>query len=149
MLAELAAANAAYKVIKTAVQNGTEIAQLGKQISTWMAGEEVAREKLAKKRNSVFGTQQAQSDWEEFQFLENYRNQQKELESFCRLYGRPGMWNDWQQFQIKMRKQRSQAKKQRARKRRKMVEWILFGIFGSGLAAMIVVAVILIFNSVY
>ena len=43
MLAELAAANAAFGVIKQAIANGRELASVGKQISTLVQSEDELR----------------------------------------------------------------------------------------------------------
>ena len=48
MLAELAAANAAFAVIKTAVQNGKDIASAGKAIANFVGAKEDATEKGSK-----------------------------------------------------------------------------------------------------
>ena len=49
MLAELAGANAAFQVIKTAVQNGKEIASAGKAISNFVSAKEDLERKATKK----------------------------------------------------------------------------------------------------
>ena len=48
MLAELAAANAAFQVIKTAVQNGKEIASAGKAIANFVGAKEHLQRKAQK-----------------------------------------------------------------------------------------------------
>ena len=45
MLAELAAANAAFQVIKSAVQNGKEIASAGKAIANFVGAKEQLQER--------------------------------------------------------------------------------------------------------
>ena len=49
MLAELAAANAAFSVIKSAVQNGKEIASAGKAIANFVGAKEQLQRKAQKK----------------------------------------------------------------------------------------------------
>ena len=49
MLAELAAANAAFAVIKQCVQNGRELASAGKQISDFVC----AKEELTRRKNKT------------------------------------------------------------------------------------------------
>ena len=53
MLAELAAANAAFSVIKTAVQNGKELTQVGKAISDFTFSKDHIAKTATKKKNSI------------------------------------------------------------------------------------------------
>jgi hypothetical protein len=65
MLAELAAANAAFAIIKQTVQNGGEIAKAGKAIGTFLsAKEDLMREGNKKRARGVGG-----NDLEEFMAL--------------------------------------------------------------------------------
>ena len=52
MLAELAAANAAFSVIKQFVSNGKELARCGKQISDFVFAKEQIEKKASKKKVS-------------------------------------------------------------------------------------------------
>jgi hypothetical protein len=91
MLAELAAASAAYSTIKTAISQGRELFDVGKQISDFVYAEEDLRAKAeAKKKspiNRVLGKES--SDFEEFMALEKIKQQKDQLQSMMRLYGRP------------------------------------------------------------
>ena len=71
MLAELAAANAAFAVIKTAVQNGKEIAAAGSAIASFVGAKEDLQRKASKKGGG--------SDLEEFMALEQIREQEEQL----------------------------------------------------------------------
>ena len=95
MLAELAAANAAFAVIKTAVQNGSDIAKAGSAIAKFVG----AKEDLQKKANKKGGG----NDLEEFMALEQIREQEEQLKQIMIYTGRPGLWHDWQRFQAKAR----------------------------------------------
>ncbi len=101
MLAELAAANAAFAVIKTAVQNGKDIAAAGSAIANFVG----AKETLEKKANKKGGG----NDLEEFLALEQIREQEEQLRQIMIYTGRPGLWNDWQKFQAKARVARREA----------------------------------------
>ena len=59
MLAELAAANAAFSVIKSAVQNGKEIAGAGKAIANFVG----AKEQLQRKAQKKGGGSTSKSSW--------------------------------------------------------------------------------------
>ena len=121
MLAELAAANAAFAVIKQAVTNGKEIAAAGSAIAEFVGAKEKLQSKAAKKGNG--------SDLEEFMALEQIREKEEELKQMMIILGRPGLWNDWQRFQAKARVARREAEIASARRRKKIVEWTIISIF--------------------
>tara|TARA_R100000329_G_scaffold137159_1_gene118158 strand:+ start:32 stop:463 length:432 start_codon:yes stop_codon:yes gene_type:complete len=121
MLAELAAANAAFAVIKQAVSNGKEIAAAGSAIASFVG----AKEKLERKAQQKGGG----SDLEEFLALEKIKEQEKQLKELMIYTGRPGMWNDWQRFQAKARVARREAEVEAAAKRKKIVEGTIIALF--------------------
>ena len=114
MLAELAAANAAFAVIKTAVQNGKDIAAAGSAIANFVG----AKETLEKKANKKGGG----NDLEEFLALEQIREQEEQLRQMMIYLGRPGLWSDWQKFQAKARVARREAEEEAKRKRKQYTE---------------------------
>jgi thiol:disulfide interchange protein len=113
ILETIAAANAAYSVIRTCIQNGRETADLMSNVGKFLTAEEELKDAVQKKKNSPITaiTGGAEGDWEEFQQLEKIKEQRKELESYIRLYGQPGQWDRWQQWQMEARKARQAAKK--------------------------------------
>ena len=119
MLAELAAANAAFAVIKTAVQNGSDIAKAGSAIAKFVG----AKEDLQKKANKKGGG----NDLEEFMALEQIREQEEQLKQIMIYTGRPGLWHDWQRFQAKARVARREEQIRLAKKRKQIVEWSIIG----------------------
>jgi hypothetical protein len=102
ILESIAAANAAYSVIRQALGNGRETAGLISAVGKFLSAEEDVKDAIA-------GGEQG--DWEEFQALEKLKQQRAELESYCRLYAPAGTWDRWQQWQAEARKQRQAAKK--------------------------------------
>ena len=124
MLAELAAANAAFAVIKTALVNGRELTAVGKQIGDFVtAKEELQRKGNKKKRKGVGG-----SDLEEFMALEKIREQEEQLKQIMIYAGRPGLWNDWQRFLAQARKSRRVQEELARRRRAEMMEvlgWVV------------------------
>ena len=112
ILESIAAANAAYSVIKTALGNGKETAGLISAVGKFLSAEEDVKEAVQRKKNSPITaiTGSSEGDWEEFQHLEMLRQKRAELESYCRLYAPPGTWDRWQQWQVEARKQRKAAK---------------------------------------
>ena len=119
MLAELAAANAAFAVIKQAVSNGKEIAAAGNAIAEFVGAKEKLQSKAAKKGGG--------SDLEEFMALEQIRQKEEELKQIMIYLGRPGMWNDWQRFQAKARVARREAEAAAVIKRRKIIDGTIIG----------------------
>ena len=113
ILETIAAANAAYSVIRTCIQNGREGADLMASVGKFLTAEDDLKQAVQKKKNSPLTaiTGGEEGDWEEFQALEKIREQRKELESYIRLYGRPGQWDRWLQWQTEARKARQAAKK--------------------------------------
>ena len=121
MLAELAAANAAFQVIKSAVQNGKEIASAGKAIANFVGAKEQLQKKAQKKGGG--------SDLEEFMALEQIREQEEQLKQIMIYAGRPGLWGDWQRFQAKARIARREAEEAAIRKRKKIFEITVITLF--------------------
>jgi hypothetical protein len=114
MLAELAAANAAFSVIKTAIQNGREIADAGSAIAKFVGAKEDLEKKSSKKGGG--------SDLEEFMALEKIREQEEQLKQIMIYAGRPGLWGDWVRFQAKARVARREAEEAARRKRKQYFE---------------------------
>ena len=126
ILESIAAANAAYSVIKTALSNGKETAGLIGAVGKFLGAEEDVKDAINKKKNNPLRTIAGgeQGDWEEFQHLENLKAKRKELESYCRLYAPPGTWDRWQQWQAEARKQRQAAKRAAEKAREERMESI-------------------------
>jgi len=126
ILESIAAASAAYEVIKTAINQGREGAGLIGAVGKFLSAEEDIKEAVQKKKNSPLTaiTGGEEGDWEEFQALEQIREQRKELESYIRLYGQAGQWDRWVQWQAEARRQRAAAKKAAALRREEQIEQI-------------------------
>ena len=124
MLAELAACNAAFAVIKQTLANGRELADCGKAISDFVTAKDTLQKKAHKKKNS-FWTKvggSAGEDLEEFMALEKVRKQEDQLREAMQLYGRAGLWQDWIKFQAEARKRRQLEQEERLRKRKQLME---------------------------
>lgn len=117
MLAELAAINGAFAVIKTTIANGKELASAGQAIADFAFAKEDLQAKVSRKKNSVIG-----NDFKEFMALEEVKRKENELKSIMYLYGRYGLWEDWVKFQAEARKKRQQLIEQRRRRRQKIIE---------------------------
>ena len=117
MLAELAAINGAFAVIKTTIANGKELASAGQAIADFAFAKEDLQSKASKKRNSTFG-----NDLQEFMALEEVKRKENELKSIMYLYGRYGLWEDWVRFQAEARAKRQKQIQLAKRRREKIIE---------------------------
>ena len=137
MLAELAAANAAFGVIKSFISNGRELSGCAKQISDFVFSKEAIEKNLKKKKAKGIGG----ADLEEFMALEQIREKEEELKKMMIYLGRPGLWQDWQEFQAEARKSRRYQEKMAAKRQEEIMEYVGYGfgfiilIFFTGLAA--------------
>jgi hypothetical protein len=142
MLAEIAAANAAFAVIKGALANGKELHQLGSRVFDYFDNKAKIQENATKKGGG--------SDLAEFMALEQLRQQEEELRERMVYAGRPGMWNDWQKFQAaaarKRREAKEEAEREAARRKENMaqlVEYIVLGMASVVLAALLIYGIVL------
>jgi signal transduction histidine kinase len=107
MIAEIAACNAAFQVIKTAVKNSGEIIEAGQALYDYFNNKEAVQKKIREtppsKRNLL----------EEFFELEKLKKQEQELKELIIYQGRPGLWDDWLEFQKRARQQREAEERQR------------------------------------
>jgi hypothetical protein len=142
MLAELAAANAAFNVIKAALANGKELSALGGRVFDYFDNKAKIQEKATKKGGG--------SDMEEFMALEQLKQQEEELRERMVYAGRPGMWEDWVKFQAAAARRRREAKEEAAREilRRqaraaRLTEYIVMGMATAILAGLIIYGIVL------
>jgi hypothetical protein len=142
MLAEIAAANAAFAVIKGALANGKELSALGTRVFDYFDNKAKIQESATKKGGG--------SELEEFMALEQLRQQEEELRERMVYAGRPGMWGDWQKFQAaaarKRREDAEAAKREKARRAARLAElteYIVLGVASVILAALIIYGVVL------
>ena len=130
MLAELAMASAAYSTIKTAIGQGRELVDYGKQITDFVTAEEDLKLRVEKEKknplNRIMGKDA--SDLESFLALDKIKQQKAELQSHMRLFGRPGLYDDYVAYCAQARKARMEALKQREKERQEMIE-ILTWVF--------------------
>lgn len=142
MLAEIAAANAAFSVIKAALANGKELSALGSRVFDYFDNKAKIQEKATKKGGG--------SDLEEFMALEQLRLQEEELRERMVYAGRPGLWNDWLQFQAQAARRRREAqeaakreKARRAERLAQLTEYIAIGMASIILAALMIGGIVI------
>ena len=137
MLAELAAANAAFAVIKGALANGKELSALGGRVFDYFDNKAKIQEKATSKGGG--------SDMEEFMALEQLKAQEEHLRESMVYAGRAGMWDDWVKFQAQAARRRREQKEAAARavvvrkaKMEQLIEYIAVGIATVILAALMI-----------
>jgi hypothetical protein len=142
MLAEIAAANAAFAVIKGALANGKELHQLGSRVFDYFDNKAKLQENATKKGGG--------SDLAEFMALEQLRQQEEELRERMVYAGRPGMWNDWQKFQAAAARKRREAKEEAEREAQRrqeslarLTEYIALGVASVVLAGLLIYGIVL------
>lgn len=134
MLAELAAANAAFAVIKETVNNGGDIMAAGAKLFTYFDNKSA----IQKKADSG-------NDMEAFAALEQIKTQEAELKRMMVYHGRAGLWDDWLEFQQQAKHRRIAAEKAAARQRAARIAktWAIaaWTLIGSLLAVLMVIGI--------
>ena len=118
MLLELAAANAAFSVIKEAVANSGDLMAAGESLFKFFD----SKAEIQKKANAKGGSDRG--DLEEFMALEQLKKQEEELREMMIYQGRAGLWTDWLKFQLEAKKKREEAERQKVLKRQRMIDRI-------------------------
>jgi len=118
MLLELAAANAAFAVIKEAVQNSGDLMAAGESLFKFFD----SKAELQKKAQSSNGSDRG--DLEAFMALEQLKKQEEELKEMMIYQGRGGLWTDWLKFQLEAKKKREAAERERVLKRQRLIDRI-------------------------
>ena len=126
MLAELAAANAAFQIIKKCVENGSDIAKAGKAISDFTLNKDQVQKKAQSKGTNLDGSK---SDLEEFLALDELKRKETELREMMIFYGRPNMYPDYVKFCAEARRNRQEAQAEAKRKSQKLQDNIMLTIY--------------------
>jgi len=126
VLAEIAAANAAFQVIKGALSNGRELYDVADQATKYFD----SKSAIAKKANKAGG----KSELECFMQLEKLREQEEWLKDFMIYAGRADMHKDWLKFQSDRKRHREQvaaaAKRKKAQNMALLMSALLWGTGG-------------------
>ena len=133
MLAELAAANAAFAVIKQCVENGSELAKAGKAISDFTLNKDAVQKKAAAKGSNLDGSK---SDLEEFLALDELKRKEDQLRSMMQLYGRANMYPDYVKFCAEARRQRAEAAAEAKRLALKRQDDIILALYWAACLAL-------------
>lgn len=103
MIAEIMAINAAFGVIKEFVGNGRDLVDCGQQLASFFDTKAQLQKKLAS------APPDRRSTMEEFFALEKIKQNEEELKQMMIYQGRPGMWEDWLEFQAQAARARREA----------------------------------------
>ena len=130
MLAELAACNAAFGIVKKFVQNGRSIADCASQIGIIAESKHKLQKKVQKKRTGFMGSLRPQlaTDLEEFMALESIKEAEADLKQLMIYTGRAGLWDSWLMFQKEARVNRREAEKNAERHREELMVKVSIGI---------------------
>jgi hypothetical protein len=115
VLAELALANAAFSVIKEAVQNSGDIMNAGQALFQYFDNKDA----IQKKANAKGGSDRG--DLEEFMALEKLKQQEEELKQMMIYSGRGGLWQDWLKFQSDAKRKREEAERQKVLRKQRII----------------------------
>ena len=143
MIAELAAFNAGFSVVKQFVANGRDLSDAMGAIGQMVGAKEELQKRGEKKKKSVLSILggKTENDFEEFMALEKIKQIEKDLTSMMKLYGRPGLHDDWIRYQAEARKQRRQQALEEKKRKEQMWEYagylIAAIVFMSGLIGMV------------
>ena len=133
MIAELAAANAAYDVVKQTIQNGQEIYEAAEAMAKYFG----LKQEIQRKAHE----HGYKSDLEAFMAAEQLKAQEEELKQMMVWQGRGGMWEDWLNYQSQMKRSREEEKKAQVRARIKRKQMLVDGVLIGGAVVMIFVMV--------
>ena len=131
IISGIALANKAFGEVKQLLQNGRDVADCSKQLSMWARGCSQVQEENNKQ--NVMGSSTSQAAMDRLIHVQTIQKQREELREFMQLYGNPGSWQQFLQYEREARLLVKKEKENAANKRRKKVEIIK----GIALAALI------------
>ena len=126
MLAELAAANAAFEVIKQTIQNGQDLIAAGNAVADYFG----LKAEITKKAHE----HGYKSDFAAFQAAEKLKEQEEELKTLMIWAGKPGEWTRWLEFQAEMKRSRDnhelQIKREKLKRKQNLVQTVIWSSIG-------------------
>ena len=125
MIAELAAANAAFDVIKQTLANGREIYEAGEAMAQYFG----LKTEIQKKAHQ----HGYKSDIAAFMATEQLNAKEAELKEMMIYQGRGGMWDDWLRFQAEMKRSREQEEREqrmaKQKRKRAIVNFFMYSLY--------------------
>ena len=133
MLAEIAACNAAWAILKGALTNGREIYDVADQATKYFD----SKSAIAKKANKAGG----KSELECFMQLEKLKAEEVWLKDYMIYAGRPDMYSDWLSFQSERKRAREkEARLAKQKKARNIALFLSALAWGTGLIILLPLA---------
>lgn len=121
MLAEIAIANAAFGVIKEAIGNGKDLYEMGSVVAKFFDSKTDLQRKAHKRGYK--------SDMEAFMELEKIKEMEEHIKQQMIWAGRPGMWDDWLQFQKQAKEERDRREAEERARKEEMRQLILYTFY--------------------
>jgi len=106
---EIAAANAIWKTLSTALKNGQELYQLGTQLGDYLTATQKVKDKAGDSSSKG-------SALEAFQYQENLRKQREQLEYHLKK-SRLNGWSDFVKFEAQWHRQRREEEQEKVNER--------------------------------
>ena len=138
MLAEIAAANAAFGVLKSALSNGRELYECGNVAKKYFDNKSAITKRVASK---------GKSDLDAFMALEKIKEQEEWLKDYMVYGGRAGMWDDWLKFQSECKRDRDKEERLKIAKRRNTLK--MLGQFITVIGIAVAVIPVMIYAIIY
>ena len=124
MLLELAAANAAFAIVKTALKNTGDILNAPEALAQFFDSKSSLKKTINKKGGN-------KSDLEEWVALQVIEKLEQEFKTYLIYQGEAGQWDSWLQFQAEAKRKKDAAEKADAHarmKRRQKIWGVVNGI---------------------
>jgi hypothetical protein len=129
MMAEIAAANAAFTVIKTAISNGKELYACSAAAQKYFDSKSAIAKRVASK---------GKSDIDAFMALEKIKEQEVWLKEHMVYAGRPDMYSDWLNFQSECKRKRESEARRLLAVRRTRIKMIKTFVTVIGIAIAVI-----------
>jgi hypothetical protein len=138
MLAEIAAANAAFGVLKAALSNGRDLYECSNVAKKYFDNKSAIAKRVASK---------GKSDLDAFMALEKIKEQEEWLREHMIYAGRPDMYSDFLKFQSERKQEREREERVSALKRHNNLKLIkqFITVIGIGIAVIPVMIYAIIF----
>jgi len=129
MLLEIAAANAAFDVLKTALSNGRDLYECGNVAKKYFDNKSVIAKRVASK---------GKSDLDAFMALEKIKEQEEWLREHMIYAGRPDMYSDFLKFQAECKQERERENRIALLKRQNITNMVKQFITVVGIAVAVI-----------
>ena len=115
IISGIALANKAFKEVKQLLENGRSVNDCAKQLTDWAKGCSQVQEE--NNRTKLMGSSSSETAMKRLLHTQTVQRQREELREFMQLYGTPGSWNLFLQYEREARLELKKAKENMAKKR--------------------------------